>query len=56
MFHNHTGAPVLFGNGRQVTSAVDASLISSSGRNDLVLAFYENDPAAFAPICVALGG
>jgi hypothetical protein len=56
MFHDGTGAPVLFGNGRQVYDAVDGSLIESSGRNDLVLAFNENDPSVFAPICAALGG
>jgi hypothetical protein len=51
-----TGAPLLFGNGRQVTSIVDQSLIESSGRNDFVLAFNENDPSVFAPICAALAG
>jgi hypothetical protein len=56
VFRVGTGAPILFGNGRQVMSNVDGSLIESSGRNDFVLAFNENDPAAFAPICAALGG
>jgi hypothetical protein len=56
MYRTGTGAPVLFGNGRQVTSNVDGSLIESSGRNDFVLAFNENDPAAFDPICAALAG
>ena len=55
VFRTGSGAPVLFGNGRQVVSNVDSSLIESSGRNDFVLAFNENDPAAFAPICAALG-
>jgi hypothetical protein len=52
VFHDGTGAPVLFGNGRQVTSNVDGSLIESSGRND----FVRNDPAALVLICAALGG
>jgi hypothetical protein len=57
MFHDPgTGAPVLWGNGRQLTSNVDGSLIESSGRNDFVLAFNEDDPAVFAPICAALAG
>jgi hypothetical protein len=56
MFHHGTGAPLLFGNGRQVSSTVDGSLIESSGRNDFVLAFNENDPSVFAPICAALRG
>ena len=56
LYREGTGAPVLFGNGRQVASAVDGSLIASSGRNDFVLACNENDPAAFAPICAALDG
>jgi hypothetical protein len=51
-----TGAPLLFGTGRQLTSNVDGSLIESSGRNDFVLAFNENDPSVFAPICAALAG
>jgi hypothetical protein len=51
-----TGAPVLFGNGRQVSSNVDGSLLESSGRNDFVLAFNENDPSVFGPICAALAG
>jgi hypothetical protein len=51
-----TGVPLLFGNGRQVMSNVDGSLLESSGRNDFVLAFNENDPAAFAPLCAALAG
>lgn len=46
MFRDQTGAPVLFGNGRQVNSAAGGSLIAFSGRNDFVLAFSENDPAA----------
>jgi hypothetical protein len=54
VYHDQTGAPVLFGNGRQVMSNVDGSLLESSGRNDFVLAFNENDPAVFAPICAAL--
>jgi hypothetical protein len=55
-FHDGTGAPLLFGNGRTVNSNVDGSLLESSGRNDFVLAFNENDPAVFAPICAALAG
>jgi hypothetical protein len=51
-----TGAPLLFGNGRQAFSNVDGSLLESSGRNDFVLAFNENDPSVFAPICAALAG
>jgi hypothetical protein len=54
VFHDQTGAPLFFGNGRQVTSNVDGSLIESSGRNDFVLAL--NDPTVFAPICAALAG
>jgi hypothetical protein len=56
MFHGGAGAPVLWGNGRSVNSNVDGSLIESSGRNDFVLAFVENDPSVFAPICAALAG
>jgi hypothetical protein len=57
MFHDPgTGAPVLWGNGRQLTSNVDGSLIEGSGRNDFTLYFYENDPAAFDLICAALAG
>jgi hypothetical protein len=56
MYRDGTGPPILWGNGRQVISNVDGSLIESSGRNDLVLAFNENDPSAFAPICAALAG
>ena len=56
MYHDGTGAPVLWGNGRQVNSNVDGSLIESSGRNDFVLAFVENDPSVFAPVCAALAG
>jgi hypothetical protein len=56
VFRVGTGAPILFGNGRQVISNVDGSLLESSGRNDFVLAFNENDPAVFAPICAALAG
>jgi hypothetical protein len=56
MYRVGTGAPLLFGNGRQVFSNVDGSLIESSGRNDFVLAFNENDPSVFAPICAALAG
>jgi hypothetical protein len=56
VFHDQPGPPVLFGNGRQVTSNVDRSLIESSGRNGFVLAFNDNDPAAFDPICAALAG
>jgi hypothetical protein len=56
MYRVGAGAPLLFGNGRQVTSNVDGSLIESSGRNDFVLAFNENDPSVFAPICTALAG
>lgn len=56
VFHDRTGAPIVFGNGRQVYSIVDQSLIESSGRNDFVLAFNENDPAALAPLCAALAG
>jgi hypothetical protein len=56
VFHAGTGAPLLFGNGRAVMSNVDGSLIESSGRNDFVLAFNENDPSVFAPICAALAG
>lgn len=51
-----TGAPLLFGARRHLTSNVDGSLIESSGRNDFVLAFNENDPAVFAAICAALAG
>lgn len=40
----------------QVTSNVDGNLLESSGRDDFVLAFNENDPTAFDPICAALGG
>ena len=56
VFHDGTGAPVLFGNGRQVNSNVDGSLLESSGRNDFVLFFNDNDPAAFDQICAALAG
>ena len=56
IYRTGTGAPVLFGTGRQVMSNVDGSLIESSGRNDFVLAFHENDPSVFAPICAALAG
>jgi hypothetical protein len=56
MFHDGTGAPILWGNGRQLTSNVDGSLIEGSGRNDFTLAFFENDPSVFAPICAALAG
>jgi hypothetical protein len=57
MFHDPgTGAPVLWGNGRQLISNVDGSLIEGSGRNDFPLFFYENDPAAFNLICAALAG
>ena len=56
IYRTATGAPVLFGNGGQVTSNVDGSLLESSGRDDFVLAFNENDPTAFDPICAALGG
>jgi hypothetical protein len=56
-FHDPgTGAPVLWGNGRQLISNVDGSLIEGSGRNDFTLFFYENDPAAFDLICAALAG
>jgi hypothetical protein len=54
--HPGTGAPVLWANGRQLTSNVDGGLIQSSGRNDLVLYFNENDPAAVDSICAALVG
>jgi hypothetical protein len=56
MYRVGTGAPLLFGNGRQVFSNVDGSLIESSGRNDFVLAFNENDRSVFGPICAALAG
>jgi hypothetical protein len=56
MFHDGTGAPVLWGNGRQLTSNVDGSLIEGSGRNDFTLFFNDNDPAAFDQICAALAG
>jgi len=55
MFHDGTGAPVLFGNGRTVTNFDGSVLYESPGRNDFNLFFYENDPAAFNPICAALG-
>jgi hypothetical protein len=42
VFHDQTGAPVLFGNGRQVTNADGSVLYAASGRNDFVLAFYDN--------------
>jgi hypothetical protein len=59
MFHTPgTGTPVLWGNGRQLVNnpPETGSLIESSGRNDFVLAFNENDPAAFDLICAALAG
>jgi hypothetical protein len=56
VFHLAGGAPLAFGNGRQFTSNSDGSLIESSGRNDFVLAFNENDPSALAPLCNALAG
>ena len=56
VYHDGTGAPVLFGNGRQVNSNVDGSLLESSGRNDFVLFFNDNDPTAFDQICAALAG
>ena len=56
VFHDGTGAPVLFGNGRQVINFDGSVLYESSGRNDFTLFFYENDPTAFDPICAALGG
>jgi hypothetical protein len=56
LVHPGTGAPVLWANGRQLTSNVDGSLIESSGRNDLVLYFNENDPAAVDSICAAVAG
>jgi hypothetical protein len=55
MFHG-TGAPVLWGNGRQLTNADGSVIYESSGRNDFVLYFNENDPAAFDLICAALAG
>lgn len=55
VFHDRTGAPILFGNGRQVTNADGSVLYESSGRNDFTLFVYENDPAAIDPICAALG-
>jgi hypothetical protein len=54
VYHNETGAPVLFGNGRQVTNFDGSVLYESSGRNDFTLAFYENDPAVFDEVCAAL--
>jgi hypothetical protein len=54
VFHDQTGAPALFGSGRQVTNADGSVLYEASGRNDFVLASYENDPTAFDPICAAL--
>jgi hypothetical protein len=59
VFHDPgTGAPVLWGNGRQLVNNPPAtgSLIEGSGRNDFTLYFYENDPAAFDLICAALAG
>ena len=56
MFHDGTGAPILWGNGRQVTSPDGSILYEASGRNDFTLYFYENDPAAFDAICAALAG
>jgi hypothetical protein len=56
MSHDGTGAPVLTGNGRQVPNADGSALYESLGRNDFTLYVYENEPAAFDPICAALAG
>jgi hypothetical protein len=50
------GAPVLFGNGRSVLNFDGSVLYESSGRNDINLFIFENDPAAFDQICAALAG
>jgi hypothetical protein len=39
-----------------VTNFDGSVLYESSGRYDINLFVYENDPAAFDPICAALGG
>ena len=51
-----TGAPVLFGMGRQVYNFGQSELFSSAGRNDFVEAFFEGDPAPLARVCGALTG
>ncbi len=50
-----TGAPVLFGNGRQVFNFDESELISSAGRNDFVDAFYRGNLSALDKVCAALG-
>jgi hypothetical protein len=49
-----TGAPVLFGNGRQVYNWDGSDLISASGRNSFVAAFFYGDTHAFDQVCHAL--
>lgn len=51
-----TGAPVLFGMGRQVYNFDQSELFFSAGRNDYVEAFFEGDPAPLARVCGALTG
>ena len=49
-----TGAPVLFGTGRQVYNWDGTELFSASGRNSFVAAFFEGDTHAFDQVCAAL--
>lgn len=51
-----TGAPVLFGMGRQVYNFDQSELFSSAGRNDYVAAFFDGDSAPLARVCGALTG
>lgn len=51
-----TGAPLLYGNGRQVGTIDGSELYSSSGRNDFIATFYQGDADAFDRVCAALAG
>lgn len=50
-----TGAPVLIAAGRQVYNWDGSDLLSSSGRNAFVAAFFQGDSHAFDQVCAALG-
>jgi hypothetical protein len=50
-----TGAPVIIAVGRQVYNFGQSELYFTAGRNDIVAAFFEGDPAPLARVCAALG-
>ena len=56
IYRTGTGAPVFIATGRQVFNFDMSELLSSSGRNGFIAAFFQGDATAFDQVCAALAG